>query len=144
MKKVLIIVCSWIIWFVFLFPLVDNILTRIELEKKVVGSYTSNSMINSQYSYLYSVKNLKITFLKGEYKVYYQLYSNCEKYYTNTYRCADSKENLVKTVDSKGSYSFSDGKLILTLDNNIKRKCNVYSNSIDCSNSGGWRYRKID
>lgn len=143
MKEFTIIAIAWIVWFVILYPTIDNSITKIELEDEVYGDYTTDSIIDNKYQYLYSVKNLKISFKDGIYRVYYDLYANCEKYNTNTYRCIDNNETHIQTIEATGSYSFSDKSLILKIENGANRTCTVYSSSIDCSSSGGWNYRKI-
>ena len=143
MKEFMIIAVFWVIWFLLLFPLIDDSINQREYEEMVSGYYTTSNIVESKYRNLYSVKNLNISFKNGKYQVYYNLYSNCERYYTNSFTCADNNAKLVRTVNSKGNYSFSDGKLILQLEDGIKRTCTMYTSSINCSSSGGWNYSKI-
>ena len=102
---------------------------------------------------IHFTKNLKITFDDGKYYIYYDLYGKCSKVYNNGYgnnryyTCADDIETYISSTEGTGKYTIdSDEQLTLKIDSGNTRKCKIitYSNTIDCTESGGWIYEKID
>lgn len=149
MKRFVVLSLLWIIGLI-LIP-INKSMDESKIIKGVEdGQYYSDD-IELNNPNIYEARNSNIIFKDGKYEVTYDIYAKCTKYYSETGYCADNNEHFVEKFQGSGTYEIKGTTLNLFLgkDENLReitRVCEIdkYDFSIDCTDSGGWEYYKIN